>query len=346
MDVREIVEKHNLKVRQSNMELLRIAAMVLVLVVHVNGALFHAEGSIIDPDSWQCLVWSFVESVSICCVNIFVMISGWFGIHPTVKGLLSFLFQIAFFLVFCFAVACLFGITNLHEGGLLSYFLCAPGDWFTKSYLLLYLLSPVLNSFITTANEKTVRHVLIGFFIFQTFWGWYWGVCDFFKDGYSTISFIGLYLLAAYSRRYLSSISTLAVTLCLSGCILFNAIVSYTFDPLGSSWTFLLMNYINPLVVIQSLAIVLLFSRLKFQSPQVNWIAVSCYSVYLTHKNHFFFDRFGDYSRQLFLEHSQVIFGGAIFLYISIVFFASILVDKIRISVWTYLINTYNKCRL
>lgn len=133
----------NVKIRQSSMELLRIVAMVLVLVVHVNGSLNHADASLINPHSWQGFAWSFVESISICCVNIFVMISGWFGIHPTVKGLLSFLFQIAFFLVFCFAIAYISGIVHLHDGGVLSYFLCMPGDWFTKSYLLLYHLSPV-----------------------------------------------------------------------------------------------------------------------------------------------------------------------------------------------------------
>lgn len=118
---------NNGQARQSNMELLRIAAMLLVLIVHVNGAIIYGDVSVIDKQSWQCLLWSFVESFSICCVNIFVLISGWFGIHPSLKGLLSFLFQIAFFLIFCFITACFLGITNL------------GGDYYPISYVCLMI---------------------------------------------------------------------------------------------------------------------------------------------------------------------------------------------------------------
>lgn len=323
-------------IRQSNIEMLRTLAMLLVLVVHFNGALKCTDEILIDPHSWQGVVWTFVESVSICCVNIFVLISGWFGIHPTLKGLATFIFQVTFFAIICFNIALALGLTNVSDGGILYYFLGLRGDWFTKAYLLLYLLSPVLNNYIASASKKALGFVIIGFFFFQTLWGWYFGVCDFFKDGYSTISFVGLYLLAAYSRRYLSSISVQWLIICILGCICINTVCSYTWDPMGDAWTFLLMNYINPIVILQSWAIVVLFSRINLHSPIVNWIAISSYAIYLTHKNHFFFDSFCDYSRHIFSNYSGFSIWGVSLLFIAIVFFTSIFIDKTRLFLWAY----------
>ena len=42
-------------------------------------------------------VKAYAEQLCIICVNVFVLISGWFGIRPCVKGVLSLLFQVYFF---------------------------------------------------------------------------------------------------------------------------------------------------------------------------------------------------------------------------------------------------------
>lgn len=34
-----------------------------------------------------------VENISIICVDVFILISGWFGIHPKFKTILGFIFQ-------------------------------------------------------------------------------------------------------------------------------------------------------------------------------------------------------------------------------------------------------------
>ena len=36
------------------------------------------------------------ESLAIVCVNVFVLISGWFGIRPKWKSVTNFLFQVFF----------------------------------------------------------------------------------------------------------------------------------------------------------------------------------------------------------------------------------------------------------
>lgn len=83
--------------RQSNIELLRIISMLMVLLVHAN---FFSLGKptveeVIEQPIDASLRVLF-ECVCIPCVDIFVLISGWFGIKANKKGLCNFLFQVAF----------------------------------------------------------------------------------------------------------------------------------------------------------------------------------------------------------------------------------------------------------
>jgi surface polysaccharide O-acyltransferase-like enzyme len=74
-------------------------------------------------------------------------------------------------------------------------------NWFIKSYIGLYILSPILNCFCEKATEKQFVIFLTGFYIFQTLYGLLDAV-TFINGGYSTFSFIGLYILAQYIKRY------------------------------------------------------------------------------------------------------------------------------------------------
>ena len=90
----------NTKVRESNIELLRNISMFLILVIHANFvALPKIEYAELMSNTAPSLVRFFIESVGIVAVNVFVFISGWFGIRTRTKGVLSFIYQILFFLV-------------------------------------------------------------------------------------------------------------------------------------------------------------------------------------------------------------------------------------------------------
>ena len=76
--------------RFSNIELLRIVAMLLVVFVHAN---YFSLGWIniddINNDPINSFVRIILEQICIVCVNVFVLISGWFGIKPSLKGVLG-----------------------------------------------------------------------------------------------------------------------------------------------------------------------------------------------------------------------------------------------------------------
>lgn len=73
--------------RQSNIELLRIVAMLFVLILHADYMALKAPTlAEITGAPFQSALPIFAETASIVAVNVFVMISGWFGLRATVRG--------------------------------------------------------------------------------------------------------------------------------------------------------------------------------------------------------------------------------------------------------------------
>ena len=143
----------------------------------------------------------FFEALSIICVNVFVLISGWFGIRPSLKGAGSFIFQCLFFLIGLYIITLLIGTSSFSLNGIAGCFAATNLNWFIKAYLLLYIISPVLNAFVEHAPKTTFKNVLIAFFAFTCTYGWI-GAAKFMQGGYTPLFFIGLYLLARYIRIY------------------------------------------------------------------------------------------------------------------------------------------------
>ena len=81
------------KVRQSNFELLRIIAMFMVLILHADfGALGQPDKAEIMNFPFAATLRVILEMASIVAVNVFVLISGWFGIRHSIKGITMSLF--------------------------------------------------------------------------------------------------------------------------------------------------------------------------------------------------------------------------------------------------------------
>ena len=157
------------KPRQSNVELLRLLAMFMVLLLHAVKSFHWPQGGFLMSQPLVVhLGFSFVEMISIVAVNVFVLISGWFGIRPTMRGLGKFLYQCVFCSLVVDAVLWAVGADKFGLLTLLKALLLSQTGWFVRSYLLLFLLSPVLNAFVQTADERAQRRVLIGLFLAQT----------------------------------------------------------------------------------------------------------------------------------------------------------------------------------
>lgn len=336
--------------RQSNMELLRIVTMFLVLVVHAD---FFALGEPTISEVQTAPLSSFIrllmESVSIISVNVFVLLSGYFGIHTTSQGACRFLFQCAFFLIGIYVVLILAGLATLTGGGIGECLFMSHWNWFIRAYLLLYLLSPVLNAFATTATKAQFRGVLISFYLFSSSYAWIENEAQDFQKGYSVISFIGLYLLSRYVRIHkpalcnLSKYSDLAIW---GGITLCSALFLQLSGHLGLQTLYdgslvRLYMYSSPLVILCALYFLLFFSKLHLpQINFINWMAASSFAVFLLHMN-------ANIAQQYFAPTIQHIYQEypLPMLWITVVllaiFLSAVLLDQIRIFCWRLIISKY-----
>lgn len=188
--------------RKTNIEILRILAMFLVLVAHADfWSLGEPTIQEVNSNFLPSFVRILIESISIVCVNVFIFISGWFTIKPSLKGFMNFIFQCGYFLIGIYVVMLVTGYTSLSLKGIAGCLCLTSANWFIKAYVGLYILSPILNLFVEKSNKKQLGVLLIAFYSFQTIYG-VTGATQFIAHGYSTFSFIGLYLLAQYVKRY------------------------------------------------------------------------------------------------------------------------------------------------
>lgn len=326
-------------VRQSNFELLRIIAMLMVMVCH-------AIGYVQEKDLVGIAGISKLAVVQFClvCVNVFVMISGWFGIKASWKGAASLLFQVVFLTALCFLAFWAMGLPVSFKKDLLPYLVLGYGYWFVISYLILYGLAPVLNAFIEKATEKEYRFVLYFYFTAEFIYGFLLDKGH-FNYGFSALSFIGLYLLARYARLYpgrLFSFGKWTDLLIYAGVSILSMILFW----FGYKWFgmgFHLNHYNSPLAIIAALYFLLFFSKLKVQSNTINWLAVSAFAIYILHENRLISPYFHQLFRELKTDLDLGAYYPAMLGLLLLIGLGCILVDKLRILAWKPIQKLFDK---
>ncbi len=276
----------NKTVRLSNFELLRIIAMAMIVLLHCNYWMIGSVGTIDVAENPSGSFWRILaQQICIVGANVFVMISGWFGINAKVKGGSNFLYQVVYHSLAVLLVAWLVGL-DISKAQIIQSLSLGSWNWFVPCYLGLYILSPVLNAYVNNVSVKTQGKLLLCFLVFEALYGWILKP-NYFSGGYSIISFIGLYLLARYLRLREENInqhSALKYFLGYLIIIILPAWVSF----LGLKLTghgFFFVAYSSPIVIIASVLLFLCFSRIKINICEkiINWGASSMFAVIMIH---------------------------------------------------------------
>ncbi|MBD5232317.1 MAG: acyltransferase family protein [Bacteroidales bacterium] len=340
------------KQRNVSVELLRVIAMLMVLGLHANFMSF-AIPTATNVLSFNGIFRVFMEAICYVAVNTFVMISGWFGIKATIKGFSNFMWQVIYVVGLLFIIGVLFFNVPANIYNILGILgLYGGGGWFVAAYIGLYILSPVLNAYIKNTPNKNIALFLIAFFSFQFIWGNTHSVV-FIGNGYSTFSFIGIYILAGLLRKcndednsimkYFRG-GTFILTVIINtilyvvGCRLqLIALMSYT------------LNYINPLVILGAASLLVTFAGKPESFLQkgilrnfILWLSASCFAVYLLHVGM-------SWALLKYCEGVQAIYDkysafsgfamAMILLYMISVFILAILIDQPRKFLWRKVIS-------
>lgn len=287
-------------------------------------------------DSMGAFTRILTEQLCLCCVNIFILISGWFGIKFTFKGVCSLLFRVlALVVVVC--VALIPFSLNIPYKDLFKVFYIGSYYWFIPSYLILFVFSPVLNAFVENTDRALIKRVLWGFFVLEFALGWLFD-WEHFGLGYSGISFMGLYLMARFLNKFRDKL--FITTRCKSwylGVYLLCSIIpaTITFYTIRyMNYGFNQLSYASPFVIGASVSMLLLFSKFEFESKFVNWIAASAFSMYLIQLHPMIWPIWTSNMNDLY----KFTGGGKYMIFsvlLCIVFGVTcVLIDQIRIGMW------------
>ena len=334
-------------VRDSQIELLRIVSMVMILILHANflgvGAPDRTDFLVNAPRTWAQMA---IESFSIVAVDVFVLISGWYGIQFKKRRLAAFLFQIWFFTFVLYFVSLYFDPELPPTPRFAAHLMIMDPYWFARSYLLLYLLSPVLNKVIEYLHYRCAKWnegtpllvVIVLYALVQSIFGWYgssplWGT-----EGNSVFTFIFIYFVGRWLRLYGHRITHLphwvyALTyfiLCLLIAFLGGTAILHNNVDACFFWY---KNTSLP-VIVAAISLFFFFQRFSFRSSRINKLAASCFAVYLFNCSPSLFELYKGLSNYfLTLSSQQQVLCCAVVL-ISTYFFAAVLLDQLRIFLW------------
>ena len=317
--------------RQSGVELLRIIAIFMVLAGHANARVLGLPlPSDFVSSTSSSVVRMLLSSVVVAGVNIFVMISGWFGIHAKPRGLAKLLFQVFFLLWGIYAVFLLTSNATLNAHDIKVCLTLTEEYWFVMAYIGLYVLSPVLNAFVDKASKREFQMVLAAFYVFQCYYCWLSGTVDYFS-GFSVTFLCGLYLTARYFRLYpvkpIAAHGTAVYLVCLLVVTVFSVVAMAR---LGNGAR--MLRYDNPLIIISSLGLLSTFARMRFHSRVVNSLATACFAVYIIHFDPLVFHYFAMAVRWIYQSTSGLLAVAGIGAFLVAVFLACWLVDRVRLG--------------
>lgn len=277
-----------MKVRKSNYELLRIIAMFLIIVHHLT--VFKAFDSCgymtqysFEKDGCVGLI---INGMVVGGVNIFVLISGYFGIKNVLKALLKIWIDLVVYsLISYFICVCVFDVGLSVKSILRSIHY---DNWFILNFTVLILVSPILEKCLNYVDRNLLGQWVLILFIVNALFGWFWGVVN--VNGYNYVNFIFLYFIARFIRlseesntKIYRNIQQFGIVYWLISAFLV-ALGIVVLDSLGKhpdSMTY--FGYNNPLIIISAISLFVVIGSLKIQSAFINIIATGMFGVFLLH---------------------------------------------------------------
>ena len=320
--------------RQSNIELCRIFAILLVVLVHTNFAWTGVPHELGNP----LPIRFFVQAFSIIGVNVFVLITGYFSTSIKLKSLFNLLYICFFYGIV--RITCGIVTNNLIVKDL---FFISSSNWFIISYLGLVLLTPLLNSVVAKSTLLMLGGVLL-------FYEVYFGVFPALQiaepginHGYSVFSFAVLYLIGRYIKLYglPKGIKNYSFYLYIGISLLLGFTAYLLFkkaDVLRISPSFYtrVYDYVNPLVIFSSVCFFQTFEKMAFKSRIINYISKSTLAVLLVHTAAVINPPMVQYFKSLVENYTEKTLLLCVLWFVGVlgIFVISLLIDQIRI--YTY----------
>lgn len=285
------------KARQSNIELLRILAIMGVIILHYNNSEIGGGLTYAVQNSTNHYILAVLESFFVCAVDLFVLISGYFMVNSSKRGLTKPIELIVQVILYKLG----FNIVNmlLHGGTISGKILVAsfiPDNYFVILYIALYFVSMYINLIIKELSDKEIKQLVVLAFALFSIWPFMVDVfnkvtsrewiglstigIDGSQRGYSIVNFMLLYLLGAYIRnKGVEHVKVKSVPLIIGLVGLVGLISIWSEFDENTAW-----EYCSPFVICEAMILFVLFSRMHIrENIIINKLAKAAFSVFLLH---------------------------------------------------------------
>lgn len=281
--------------RHSGIELLRMLAGMGVIILHFNfvpsggGALESATGV-------NAAILMFLENLCICAVNVFILVTGYFGstAEKTKPGKLILLLLQT--IVFQVLVQLGSAILNHNFSTIRLPDVLLPVNYYVILYVALMLLAPFINKLLKQLSDKALTRLTVLSFAVFSIWS---SGADVLQEitgnsynglnpvgltgslsGYSIVNFILVYLAGAWIRRNTEKLRKVPTGV-LAALLLAAVALLWGWRKVlpATSWM-----YCNPLVIAEGVLLLLLFERMTFRSKIVNLMAPASFTCFLIHE--------------------------------------------------------------
>lgn len=342
--------KTETRTRNVHMDILKIISMFMVVLLHATN--YGIQDIKIEIGSINYFIVWIIRIFSMVAVNCFVLISGYFlcqkkeNKENILKKIIRLwiqteMYSIGIYLLLCFIPQS--GVEFSAKTSIKQSFPILTCEyWFIDMYILLLLVSPILNIVINNIKQEEYK-ILVGvsLFVFSfipsiNIFGDKFGT----NSGYSLIWFVVLYFIGAYlkiyglePRKYLKWYFSISIGI---------FIIKYVCDVIGLKKSFvkgipnLIIKYNSIFIIIASICLfygmVKTTIRVKPKvEKQIIILSQASLGVYLLHENGQF--RMLLWNRIVYLKRFSrmpIIFGGYIIVSAIIIFLVGIIFEMSR----------------
>ena len=276
--------------RRSNFELLRIIAMVMIIFHHLA---YHTE---FDDEKFSQINLYAKQIMTIggkVGVNLFLLITGYFmSVKSTfsVRKVLRLLAEMWFYTFVTAVILDQRGELDeeFFETGSVFFPFMRGANWFSVTYICLYVFSGAINLIFENFSEKKLLG-LIGFMLFMSvqfpivFHNWNDPVIG-ESGGGAVFRFITMYLIGGYLRHYPHKIlRSMPVLFTAAAGGFIGAYMGLHYELENFSF-----EQNNFFIVLWSVAMFMIFANIEISyKPAVNMIASCVFGVYLFHDNEY-----------------------------------------------------------
>ena len=290
-----------IKERKSNIELLRIIAMLLIISFHY----VYKSEYVFDKLDYNAFIVKTFYFFGELGVNLFILITGYFLVNGkfSMKKLIKLILEVNFYYLFSTFLAYRFNIGSVKNLDIFRDYILIffpsifDRFWFITVYMLVYILSPYINILVHNLSKNNYKKLLLILIllwsIIPTIFGILFNSTETLLYYNRFIWLIVMYLVGAYIRLYSIKFFDKKINAVIASLVSFIIMVvgilviykyNYAFSLLGTREVAYFWGPNTLPMLVLSVSIFILFINLKINSNKIiNLLASTTLGIYMIH---------------------------------------------------------------